>query len=75
MIKLDDLIKKDVEDISMSLDNLREILQEATERVLQGSAEPVAVELSRATQSDNEYILSFSYNGFSFGSTRIHTER
>jgi len=72
VISLDAILENEYDVICISLDNLKKIVKEATDRIINGSAEPIAFDLSRATANDDIFILSFSYNGFGYGSTEVH---
>lgn len=72
MISLDDILEKEYDAVSMSYENLKKVVDEATKRVLSGSAEPMAFDISRATSNDDMFILSFSYNGFGYMSIEVY---
>ena len=72
MISLDEILEREYDTVSMSYENLKKVVDEATKRVLSGSASPIAFDISRATSNDEMVILSFSYNGFGYMSTDVY---
>lgn len=72
MISLDEILEREYDAVSMSYENLKKVVDEATKRVLSGSASPIAFDISRATSNDDMFILSFSYNGFGYMSTEVY---
>ena len=71
MITLDTLLgaEDDDEVFELSLDKMKEIIDEAIERVMNGQ-ELMSFDLQRG-QDDNLFIFSFSYNGWSYGSVGV----
>ena len=73
MPNLDTVIHSDYDAMSMSSDNLKQIIDEAVDRVLSGSADPIAFCISRATNDDHLFKFSYSDNGWSFDEVDIYT--
>ena len=68
-VTLDELLES--ERVSIEEDNLRELIDQAIEKVLDPEAELVAFDVSKG-ELRKEYEISVSYNGWQYQEIEVH---
>lgn len=71
MLTLDQIMDNNYEAVCTSKENLKEIIQEAVDRIMEGNADPAAVCIAKG-RDDHIIKFSYSYTGWSFDEVTIH---